>query len=120
VVALLDWCADAGAAAIPYGGGSSVVGGVECDVGDAYRGVVTIDLRRLGRVVDIDRTSRAARIEAGAYGPALEDPLPPHGPTLRHFPPSFACSTPGGWVAARSGGHCATTYQHVADFGGSR
>ncbi|HMG26652.1 MAG TPA: FAD-binding oxidoreductase [Acidimicrobiia bacterium] len=116
VVALLDWCADAGAAAIPYGGGSSVVGGVECDVGDAYRGVVTIDLRRLGRVVDIDRTSRAARIEAGAYGPALEDQLRPHGLTLRHFPQSFECSTLGGWIATRSGGHYATLYTHIDDF----
>ena len=116
VVALLDWCADAGAAAIPYGGGSSVVGGVECDVGDAYRGVVTIDLRRLGRVVEIDRASRAARIEAGTYGPALEDQLRPHGLTLRHFPQSFECSTLGGWIATRSGGHYATLYTHIDDF----
>jgi alkyldihydroxyacetonephosphate synthase len=116
VAALLDWCADAGAAAIPYGGGSSVVGGVECDVGDAYRGAVTIDLRRLGRVVEIDRTSRAARIEAGAYGPALEDQLRAHDLTLRHFPQSFECSTLGGWIATRSGGHYATLYTHIDDF----
>ena len=116
VVALLDWCADAGAAAVPYGGGSSVVGGVECDVGDAYRGVVTIDLRELGRVVEVDRTSRAARIEAGAYGPALEDELRPHGLTLRHFPQSFEFSTLGGWLATRSGGHYATLYTHIDDF----
>jgi alkyldihydroxyacetonephosphate synthase len=116
VAALLDWCADARIAAVPYGGGSSVVGGVECDVGDAYRGVVTIDLRRLGRVVEIERTSRAARIEAGAYGPALEDQLRPHGLTLRHFPQSFECSTLGGWIATRSGGHYATLYTHIDDF----
>jgi alkyldihydroxyacetonephosphate synthase len=65
VSALLDWCADANIAAIPYGGGSSVVGGVECDVGDDYRGAVSIDLRHLDRVVEVDRTSRAARIQAG-------------------------------------------------------
>jgi alkyldihydroxyacetonephosphate synthase len=116
VAALLDWCADARAAAIPYGGGSSVVGGVECDVGDAYRGVVTIDLRRLDRVAEIDRTSRAARIQAGVYGPALEDQLRPHGLTLRHFPQSFECSTLGGWIATRSGGHYATLYTHIDDF----
>jgi alkyldihydroxyacetonephosphate synthase len=116
VAALLDWCANARAAAVPYGGGSSVAGGVECDVGDAYRGVVTIDLRRLGRVVEIDRTSRAARIEAGTYGPALEDQLRPHGLTLRHFPQSFECSTLGGWIATRSGGHYATLYTHIDDF----
>jgi alkyldihydroxyacetonephosphate synthase len=116
VAALLDWCAAAGAAAIPYGGGSSVVGGVECDVGDAYRGVVTIDLGCLDRVLDIDRTSRAARIQAGVYGPALEDQLRPEGLTLRHFPQSFECSTLGGWIATRSGGHYATLYTHIDDF----
>ncbi|MGH8986574.1 MAG: FAD-binding oxidoreductase [Acidimicrobiia bacterium] len=117
VVALLDWCSDAGIAAVPYGGGSSVVGGVECDVaGNAYAGVVSIDLRELGRVVEIDRTSRAARIEAGTYGPALEEQLRPHGLTLRHFPQSFECSTLGGWVATRSGGHYATLYTHIDEF----
>jgi alkyldihydroxyacetonephosphate synthase len=116
VAALLDWCGDTGAAAIPYGGGSSVVGGVECDVGDAYRGAVTIDLRHLDQVVDVDRMSRAARIQAGVYGPALEDQLRPHGLTLRHFPQSFECSTLGGWIATRSGGHYATLYTHIDDF----
>ncbi len=96
VTALLDWCADAGAAAVPYGGGSSVVGGVECDPGDDYAAVVTIDLRELQRVVEIDRESRAARIEAGVYGPALEQQLRPHGLTLRHYPQSFELSTLGG------------------------
>lgn len=117
IVALLDWCADAGAAAIPYGGGSSVVGGVEPGrIGEGYTGVVTIDLRRLDRVVEIDRTSRAARIQAGVYGPALEDQLRPHGLTLRHFPQSFEMSSLGGWIATRAGGHYATLYTHVDDF----
>jgi alkyldihydroxyacetonephosphate synthase len=117
VVGLLDWCADAHAAAVPYGGGSSVVGGVECDAAElGYAGAVTIDLRELGRVVEIDRTSRAARIEAGIYGPALEEHLRPHGLTLRHFPQSFECSTLGGWLATRSGGHYATLYTHIDDF----
>jgi alkyldihydroxyacetonephosphate synthase len=116
VAHVLDWCGNAGAAAIPYGGGSSVVGGVECDVGDAYRGAVSVDLRDLGQVLDIDRASRAARIQAGAYGPALEDQLRPHGLTLRHFPQSFELSTLGGWIATRSGGHYATLYTHIDDF----
>lgn len=116
VSSLLDWCSDVGAAAIPYGGGSSVVGGVEADVGDAYSGVVTIDLRNLARVVEIDRVSRAARIQAGVYGPALEDQLRPHGLTLRHYPQSFEFSTLGGWIATRSGGHYATVYTHIEDF----
>ena len=116
VADVLDWCAEAGAAAIPYGGGSSVVGGVECDVGDTYRGAVTIDLRHLDQVLEIDRASRAARIQAGVYGPALEDQLRPHGLTLRHFPQSFEFSTLGGWIATRSGGHYATLYTHIDDF----
>jgi alkyldihydroxyacetonephosphate synthase len=116
VAAVLDWCADGRIAAIPYGGGSSVVGGVECDVGDGYRGAVSIDLRALDRVVEIDRVSRAARIQAGVYGPALEDQLRPHGLTLRHFPQSFEFSTLGGWLATRSGGHYATLHTHIDDF----
>ena len=116
VVATLDWCSGAGAAAIPYGGGSSVVGGVEPDVSDAYRGAVSIDLGRLDRVLEIDRESRAARIQAGILGPALEDALRPQGLTLRHFPQSFELSTLGGWIATRSGGHYATLYTHIDDF----
>jgi alkyldihydroxyacetonephosphate synthase len=116
VVDLLDWCSTAGAAAIPYGGGSSVVGGVECDVGDEYAGVVTIDLRNLDRVLEIDRASRAAKIQAGVYGPALEEQLRPHDLTLRHFPQSFEFSTLGGWLATRAGGHYATLYTHIDDF----
>ncbi len=108
VTALLDWCSDARAAAIPYGGGSSVVGGVEARVADTYTGAVSIDMSRLDRVLEIDRASRAAHIQAGIYGPALEDALRPHGLTLRHFPQSFEFSTLGGWIATRSGGHYAT------------
>ncbi len=115
VVDLLDWCAGAGIAAIPFGGGSSVVGGVEGDVGDGYAGVVSIDLTRLDRVLEIDRVSRAARIQAGALGPVLEDQLRPEGYTLRHFPQSFEFSTLGGWLATRSGGHYATVYTHIDD-----
>ena len=116
VRALLDWCAGAGAAAIPYGGGSSVVGGVEARLGDDYHGAVSIDLRHLDRVLEIDRVSRAARIQAGVFGPALEDQLRPQGLTLRHFPQSFEFSTLGGWIATRSGGHFATLYTHIDDF----
>src|SRR5262245_9207249 len=116
LAALLAWCGDARIAAIPYGGGSSVCGGVEPCVGDGYRGAVSIDLARIDRVLEIDRASRAARIQAGILGPALEDALRPHGLTLRHFPQSFEFSTLGGWIATRSGGHYATLYTHIDDF----
>lgn len=112
VVDLLDWCAGDGISAIPYGGGSSVVGGVEPRF-DAP--ALTVDLTALGAVLEIDRTSRAARIQAGVLGPALEDQLRPHGLTLRHFPQSFAFSTLGGWLATRAGGHFATLYTHIDD-----
>lgn len=116
VVRLLDWAADAQVAVIPYGGGSSVVAGVEPAVDDRYRGVVSLDLRHLDRVLEIDATSRAARIQAGVFGPSLEDQLRPHGVTLRHFPQSFEFSTLGGWIATRSGGHYATLYTHIDEF----
>lgn len=115
VIDILDWCAIAGAAAVPYGGGSSAVGGVECDPGEDYRGVVTVDLTALDRVLEVDPTSRAARIQAGALGPRLEDQLRPHGLSLRHFPQSFEFSTLGGWIATRSGGHYATLFTHIDD-----
>ena len=116
VAAVLDWCAGVGAAAIPYGGGSSVVGGVETGVGADRPGCVSIDLTRLDRVLEIDRDSRAARIQAGVLGPGLEDQLRPHGLTLRHFPQSFEFSTLGGWIVTRSGGHYATLHTHIDDF----
>jgi alkyldihydroxyacetonephosphate synthase len=115
VVAILEWGADAGIAVIPYGGGSSVVGGVEADVGDRFDGVVSMDLTSLDRVLEIDQVSRAARIQGGALGPVLEDQLRPHGYTLRHFPQSFEFSTLGGWLATRSGGHYASVYTHIDD-----
>ncbi|MSQ07796.1 MAG: FAD-binding oxidoreductase [Dehalococcoidia bacterium] len=114
VTTLLDWCSSKGYAAIPFGGGSSVVGGVEPPEG--YSGIVTIDMARMDRVIEIDKTSRAARIQAGALGPQIESQLKPDGLTLRHFPQSFEFSTLGGWIATRSAGHYATNHTHIDDF----
>lgn len=116
LLSVLEWCSAAGAAAIPFGGGSSVVGGVEPDVGDGYLGAVSVDLRNLQGVLEIDPASRAARIAGGTLGPALEEQLKPHGLTLRHFPQSFEWSTLGGWIATRSGGHFATLHTHIDEF----
>ena len=115
VEAVLNWCADQGAAAIPYGGGTSVVGGIEPRMRNDYPAVVTLDLRRMNRVLAVDPISKAARIQAGATGPVLEDQLREHGLTLRHFPQSFEYSTLGGWIATRAGGHFATLYTHIDD-----
>ncbi len=116
VIAVLDWATGAGVAVIPFGGGSSVTGGVEPVVGDGFNGAISLDLGGLDKVLEIDRTSRAARIQAGIFGPALEAALKPEGLTLRHFPQSFTHSTLGGWIATRAGGHFATLYTHIDDF----
>ncbi len=110
---VLSWCEAEGAAVIPFGGGTSVVGGVEGRL--AERPFVSLDLRRLDRVLEVDAESLAARIQAGATGPRLEEQLREHGLTLRHFPQSFEYSTLGGWVATRAGGHFATLYTHIDD-----
>ena len=116
IVDILDWASHNNVAVIPYGGGSSVCGGVETAVGENYAAVVSLDLERLNRVLEVDRTSRAARIQAGALGPELESQLRPHELTLRHFPQSFEFSTLGGWIATRAGGHYATLHTHIDDF----
>jgi alkyldihydroxyacetonephosphate synthase len=115
IQAVLDWAGDARAAVIPFGGGTSVVGGVEADVDDRYRGTVSLDLGALDRVLEVQPASLHARIQAGAMGPALESQLAGHGLTLRHFPQSFEFSTLGGWIATRAGGHFATVYTHIDD-----
>ena len=112
---VLNFCADEKAAAIPFGGGTSVVGGVEPRGLEEYRGVVSVDMRRMDRVLEVDPISMAARIQAGATGPGLEEQLREHGLTLRHFPQSFEYSTLGGWIATRAGGHFATLYTHIDD-----
>ena len=114
VTAVLEWCSSNGYAAIPYGGGSSTVAGFEPP--DGYDGIVTIDLSALDKVLEVDDVSRAARIQAGAYGPGLEAQLRLHGFTLRHYPQSFEFSSLGGWIATRSGGHYATNHTHIDDF----
>jgi len=114
--ALLELATASGVALVPFGGGSSVCGGVEPDMGGDYAATISVDLQYLNRVVEVDRTSRAALIEGGALGPELETALKPHGLTLRHFPQSFQFSTLGGWIATRAGGHFATNYTHIDDF----
>lgn len=113
---LLEWCSAERVAAIPYGGGTSVVGGVQPAVDPSYNGAIAIDLGALRQVVEVDEVSRAARIQGGATGPDLEAQLAQHGLTLRHFPQSFELSTLGGWIATRAAGHFATVWTHIEDF----
>jgi alkyldihydroxyacetonephosphate synthase len=115
VEAVLEWAASANAAVIPYGGGTSVVGGVEPRVPARFDGVVSMDLGGLDRVLEVDPVSRSARVQPGASGPRLEAQLAEHGMTMRFFPQSFELSTVGGWIATRAGGHFATLWTHVDD-----
>ena len=112
---VLDWCTDSRVAVVPFGGGTSVVGGVEPRVGDEFAGVISLDLARCSGVVEIDATSLAARVRAGTTGPALEEGLRQSGLTARFFPQSFERSTVGGWIATRAGGHFATRLTHIDD-----
>jgi alkyldihydroxyacetonephosphate synthase len=113
IESVLDWAAGTDCTVVPFGGGTSVVGGVECR--DRSRAVVSLDLSRLSGIVEIDEVSLAAHIRAGTLGPTIEDGLRPYGLTLRHFPQSFEFSTLGGWIATRAGGHYATGYTHIDD-----
>ena len=113
VIAALAWADKEAVAIVPFGGGTSVVGGVE--LGDAELPRVCLDMRRMDRVLEVDPLSRAARIEAGASGPRLEAQLRERGLTLRFFPQSFELSTLGGWIATRAGGHFATNQTHIDD-----
>jgi len=115
VVATLDWCSQAGVALVPFGGGTSVVGGVEPAVEGGFAGVVSLDLAALAGVAEVDPVGRAARVLAGTTGPALEEALALHGLTLRFYPQSFQRSTVGGWLATRAAGHFATGATHVDD-----
>jgi alkyldihydroxyacetonephosphate synthase len=117
ISAVMNWAGDVGASLTPFGGGSSVCGGVEARVdGIKHKAAISLDLRNLSHVIEVDPVSRAASIEAGTFGPSLENQLKPHGLTLRHFPQSFEYSTLGGWIATRSGGHFASLYTHIDDF----
>lgn len=101
-------------ALIPRGGGTSVVGGV---CGDALeRPFIVVSLRRMNALLDVDKESLLARIQAGATGPEFETQLREHGLTFRHFPQSYEFSTIGGWIVTRAGGHFATVYTRMDDF----
>jgi len=95
---------------VPFGGGTSVVGGVEPLLPAGKRAVVTLDTTRLDKLLALDEVSRTATFEAGIDGPTLEAQLSARGYTLGHFPQSFEHSTLGGWIAARSSGQQSDGY----------
>ena len=109
--AVLDACAEHRVAVVPFGGGTSVVGGVE-PLRGSCEAVVALDLARLDGVV-VDRRSLLARVGAGLALPALEAQLGREGVTLGHFPQSFEYATVGGCVATRSAGQASTGYGRI-------
>ena len=105
---------DADAVLIPFGGGTSISGSLEPPAGES-RPVISLDLSRLARVLDVDPVSRLARVQAGVLGPDLERQLAERGWTLGHFPDSFTHSTLGGWIATRSSGMQSDRYGDIAE-----
>ena len=109
---VLAACSRAGVAVIPFGGGTSVVGGVEALRGP-HSAAISLDLSRLDSLLGVDPVSLTATVEPGLLGPELERRLGAQGMTLGHFPQSFEYSTVGGWVATRSAGQASTGYGRI-------
>jgi len=115
VLVLLSLAAERDIAVVPYGGGTSVVGGVSANRGP-FASLLTIDLSLMESMIDIDPPSRLATAQAGIYGPALENALEAKGLTLGHFPQSFEFSTLGGWIAHRGAGQGSSGYGRAHDW----
>ncbi len=111
---LLEIAASRGIAIVPYGGGTSVLGGLKPFAG-RHHAVVTVDLHHLNSVPEIDEVSLLARVEAGISGPELEEALQAVDLTLGHYPQSFHYSTLGGWIATRASGHLSGEYGRMED-----
>jgi alkyldihydroxyacetonephosphate synthase len=112
VAEVLAVCADAGVAVVPFGGGTSVVGGVEALRGE-FPAAITLDLARMDALSGLDRTSQLATFEPGISGPRAEKLLASRGYTLGHFPQSYEFATIGGYVATRSAGQASTGYGRI-------
>ncbi len=109
VQAVVTWCSRNRVALVPFGGGTSVVGGLTARR-DGFRGVVALDLGRLDRLHRVDPVSRTAELGAGLLGPAAEALLAEHGLTLGHFPQSFEYASIGGFAATRSSGQASSGF----------
>ena len=110
VQSILSYCSEHDLTVVPFGGGSSVVGGVNATARSATDKVITLDLTLMDGVHDVDKVAMTARIDAGIYGPHLEEKLNAQGLTLGHYPQSFEYSTLGGWIAARGAGQQSNRY----------
>ena len=104
----------ADAVVIPFGGGSNISGSLEAPP-DEHRTVLSIDMGRLSAVLSVDPVARLAEVQAGVFGPHLEEQLNARGWTVGDFPDSFTYSTLGGWIATRSSGMQSDKYGDIAD-----
>ncbi|WP_433603581.1 FAD-binding oxidoreductase [Nocardia sp. CA-135953] len=114
VLAVLGYCADNAIAVVPFGGGTSVVGGVD-PVRGRFDTVIALDLRRLDGISEIDPVSGTATLGAGLTGPKAEELLAAHGLSLGHFPQSFEFASIGGFAATRSSGQASAGYGRFDD-----
>jgi len=114
VAAVLTAALEEDAVLIPFGGGSSISGSLEAEAGEP-RPVISMDMVRLNRVLEIDPASQLACVQAGVFGPDLERQLGSQGWTCGHFPDSFTHSTLGGWIATRSSGMQSDRYGDIAE-----
>jgi len=111
---VVDVCVEHGVGLVPFGGGTSVVGGVAALRGDKAA-VVVLDLMRLDKLVSVDPVSRLAVFQAGVVAPDAERLLAEHGFTLGHVPQSFERATIGGFAATRSSGQQSAGYGRFED-----
>jgi alkyldihydroxyacetonephosphate synthase len=109
VLAVLELCAARSLAVVPFGGGTSVVGGL-APLRGSHEAVVALDLRGLGEIVSLDSDSMTVTVGAGMRAPALEQKLASHGLTLGHYPQSYEYVSLGGCAATRSAGQASTGY----------
>jgi alkyldihydroxyacetonephosphate synthase len=107
--AVLERCAQASVAVVPWGGGTSVVGGVAPLRGE-HTAVIALDMGAMAGVLELDRISRTVTVQAGIRAPALERALSPSGFTLGHFPQSYEYVSLGGCAATRSAGQASSGY----------
>lgn len=107
---VVRYCAEHDIALIPYGGGSSVVGGINAQAASVGGALVTLDMTLMDSLLHVDEVAMTATLQAGIYGPRLEKALAEHGLTLGHYPQSFEYSTLGGWIAARGAGQQSNRY----------
>ncbi|MDP9021295.1 MAG: FAD-binding oxidoreductase [Actinomycetota bacterium] len=110
VAAVLRWCNQQRVAVVPYGAGTGVCGGAS-----AVAGAITLDLKRMNAVTDLDEVSGTVTVQPGIIGQALEDHLADRGWTLGHYPSSNHCSTIGGFLAVRSAGQASSFYGKLED-----